>query len=66
MDYWAGDAEAAAERAKTARIMETQLEVRVRMELLDALLAHARRCEILGWYRASEEIFQSVGFAQSI
>lgn len=52
--------------AKTVRVMEKQLEVRARMELLDALLAHAGRSEILGWHRASEEIFPSVEFAQSI
>jgi metallo-beta-lactamase family protein len=38
--------------AKTVRIMDEQLEVRARIESLDAFSAHAGRSEIMNWLRA--------------
>ena len=40
--------------AKTVSIMDEQLEVRARIESLDAFSAHAGRSEIMNWLRAFE------------
>jgi metallo-beta-lactamase family protein len=42
--------------ARTIKIMDKQLEVRARIELLDAFSAHAGRSEIMNWLRAFKRL----------